>query len=79
MRCGFLQSAVLLLHTPALTSYSAVLLLYAPVPAPIKIGCGLIQYGSYGFIGCIGKAYTPVASFFHKIIRPFGLPGTLIS
>ena len=52
-------SAVFLLHAPAPTPYSAVFLLHAPAPAPIKIGCGLVRYGSCGLVGCVGEAYTP--------------------
>jgi hypothetical protein len=46
VRCGFLQSAVFLLHAPTLTPYSAISLLHVPPPAPTKIGCGLVQCGS---------------------------------
>ena len=38
VRCGFLQ-----IYTPTL--YSAVFLLYAPAPAPIKIGFGAVRCG----------------------------------
>jgi hypothetical protein len=43
MRCGFLR-----IYAP--TPYSAVFLLHAPTPVPIKIGfgtvrCGLVWYG----------------------------------
>jgi hypothetical protein len=43
MRCGFLRIY-------SSTPYSAVFLLHAPIPAPIKIGfgmvrCGLVRYG----------------------------------
>ena len=38
VRCGFLR-----IYTP--TSYSAVFLLYAPAPAPIKIGFGAVRFG----------------------------------
>ena len=60
MWCGFLRSAVFLLHAPAPTPYSVVFLLHAPAPAPIKIGCGLVRCGSCGLVGCVGEAYTPM-------------------
>ena len=37
VRCGFLR-----IYTP--TSYSAVFLLYAPAPAPIKISFGALRF-----------------------------------
>jgi hypothetical protein len=37
VRCGFLRIY-------ALTPYSAVFLLHAPVPAPIKIGFGAVRF-----------------------------------
>ena len=54
MRCSFLW-----IYAP--TTYSAIFLLHAPTlaPTPIKIGYGAIWYDSYGFIGCVGEAYTP--------------------
>ena len=45
MRCGFLQSAIFLLHTPAPIPYSTVFLLHAPAPAPIKIDFGVERCG----------------------------------
>ena len=62
MWCGFLRSAVFLLHAPAPTPtpYCMVFLLHAPAPAPIKIGCGLVRCGSCGLVGCVGEAYTPM-------------------
>ena len=38
VRCGFLR-----IYAP--TPYNAVFLLYAPTPAPIKIGFGTVQFG----------------------------------
>ena len=38
VRCGFLWIY-------ALTPYNAVFLLYAPAPAPMKIGFGVVQCG----------------------------------
>ena len=38
VRCGFLR-----IYIP--TPYSTVLLLYAPAPAPIKIGFGAVRFG----------------------------------
>ena len=57
VQCGFL-----LIYAPTL--YSAVYLLHAPAPTPIKIGfgevrCGAVRCGSCGYVGCVGKAYTP--------------------
>jgi hypothetical protein len=55
VRCGFLR-----IYAP--TTYSAVFLLHAPTPAPtpIKIGYGAVWCDSYGFIGCVDEAYTPI-------------------
>ena len=49
MRYSFLR-----IYAP--TSYSMVFLLYAPAPAPIKVGFSAVRCGSYG---CVGEAYTP--------------------
>ena len=38
------------------TPYSAVFLLHAPTPAPIKIGYSTVRCNS---CGCVGEAYTP--------------------
>jgi hypothetical protein len=51
VRCGFLW-----IYTP--TPYSAVFLLHAPTPAPIKIGfgvvrCGLVWCGLAVWVGLI--------------------------
>ena len=47
------------MHAP--TSYSAVFLLHAPAPAPIKIGFSAVKCGAVlcGSCGCVGEAYTP--------------------
>ena len=50
----------------ALTPYSAVFLLHAPAPAPIKIGFGVVRCGAVRFLRlchCVGEAYTPTQDF----------------
>ena len=71
MQCGFLRSAVFLLHTPAPTPYSAVFLLHAPVPAPIKIGCGLVQCG----FGAVLAILSFMSVKFTPLVPVLPLPG----
>jgi hypothetical protein len=59
------------MHAPTL--YSAVFLLHAPVPAPIKIGFDTMWCDSYDDVSCVGKGYTPLVQTSLNTLSPMTL------